>query len=1129
LYFGNDGATDWLFLRRADLNGYWELRNTFTLEDLEPGQVPEQVELQVLRTATLAPNPAYDDIAGRFRILVAEAAISFEFPDASGTFQPRPFPGEDPFADPPYTSANNPYDPDNPIYGGLSYPPAEASLTTARVRFLVSTETYLLDPGLIADSVRVTVDGRSLPPSSWTVDPAGGTITFAPGVIGPQSEVEVVYRWTPVAGAAREFVAALGAGMGDERLGGRALALLTLPVSDAPAPRLGSERTARFSDSLDVHASFGAGPGEPGWHARLAGATAIGFSVADPAGVSLVADMEDDRRTGIGLSEGAWTLSTPSTLLPLLPTPVDLGDRGEVRYENLWEDRPLGGAVLHDISWDNGGNPQFSYGQKAGPYSSADGPPGSAGPSLVLDVAFPPGATDPWAGVSTVLPGLDVGGARRLTVWLRGADIVGEPGQALRIYVEALGRAREDLDADGAIDGESTAADAGYAITPTGGASTVLGSGRFGDSNGSRDTEDRNGNGVLDIGSETGTPIAATGPTYWLASVATGTSAWTEVTVDIADLVAANPGTFRELRGMRLTVVPALPPTVAVTGRVLIGSLAFSGSALASSTASLTVREVTPDEDADLEASPFTDAYPEVYGQLHGSPTYREDHGLLDKSLAADVVTAIAPGAPALAELPIAPPADLRAWKLLKLYLLVPAGNLPPAADDRYVVRLASGSVGLQALLSPSAFREGWNEIAVLLEQPWTVTVNGVEAGTLSGPAGSAGVVGRVSSIQLGLQAGSTGIAAPLRFLADEWHLAAVRLAVETAARVDASVGWRGTMLSAGGIPLLADPLVSAEVEHQAGAFLGAADRVEDRWDAGARATIAGVLAASFGAGQSYTRPISPDPDVLGGLENGSADRRTLVLVLDPEASWAPVIEHRWDRSLTVNRDPYIATAGPQVVVADADRESLSLSERLELESGLTQWLSFSRTWTRDARVLVDATTGTTVDGSGSRGLLEDGQTGISYHWDQGDVSLTLSRDRVFAGPEAADPADGAWSYFPRLVDFFADPTDALIGAAELTLRDRVALALEVPRERILGSTLSVRSEYTEVNVDPATGTRDVNTLSALFIALPVIPDGAGAILLTPDLSLSLAGAYRGVDASLSEGDLLFTPWPGLL
>ena len=98
--------------------------------------------------------------------------------------------------------------------------------------------------------------------------------------------------------------------------------------------------------------------------------------------------MEDDLRIGISLSEGAWTLATPSTLLPLLASPVNLDDRGAVLYENLWDDQLIGGSVLHEISWDNSGNPQFEYDQKAGPYASADSPPGSTANSLVLDVEF---------------------------------------------------------------------------------------------------------------------------------------------------------------------------------------------------------------------------------------------------------------------------------------------------------------------------------------------------------------------------------------------------------------------------------------------------------------------------------------------------------------------------------------------------------------------------------------------------------------------------------------------------------------------------------------------------------------------------------------------------------------------
>jgi hypothetical protein len=331
-------------------------------------------------------------------------------------------------------------------------------------------------------------------------------------------------------------------------------------------------------------------------------------------------------------------------------------------------------------------------------------PRGGSGPSLVLDVAFPAGAIDPWAGVSTTLSGVDAGGARRLSLWLRGIGVAGEPGQELRIYVEALGRAREDLDADGVIDGESSAADPGYAITPTGGTSTVIGSNRFGASDGRRDTEDRSGDGVLDA-ADAGVAIGdPTGPTDWLASVPVGTTSWTEVTVDIADIVAANPGTFRELHGVRITVVPALAPTAPVSGQLVIGSIAFSGSALASKSDALSVREVAPAEDDDLAAYPFAGTYPDEYQRLHGSPSYREDHGLSDKSLAADVVSAIAPGDQALVELPIAPPTGLGAWRLVKLYVLVLTFNLLRAQTP---VQLQLGSS--DGLRRACCIPRGWN------------------------------------------------------------------------------------------------------------------------------------------------------------------------------------------------------------------------------------------------------------------------------------------------------------------------------------------------------------------------------------------------------------------------------------
>lgn len=1124
-YFGHDaGSTPWLFLRRDDLNSYWELRNAFSLDDLEEGLVPEQVAVQFLHTATLAPNPAYDGLVGAFRISLADTTISFEFADATGRFYPRPFPGRNPFGTLPVEPANNPFDPDNPIYGGIAYAPAEASITTARVRYLLSTDTYRLDPGLIVDSVRVTVDGKPLASSSWTVDAVLGTITFAPGVIGPQSDVEVVYRWALLAGAGREFVAAVGASIGDGKLGGRNLLALTLPIPDAPAPRLGEVNRARLADSLDASASFGAVPGETGFAATVSGSAALALTSTELSGVAIIADMEDDRRIGISLSEGAWTLATPSALLPLA-----LDTRGDLRYENLWEELSLGGSVLHGVSWDNSGNPQFTYAQKAGPYNSADSPPGSTSNSLVLDVEFAAGSADAWAAASTAVSGIDASGMQRLTVWLRGMGVTGDSGQALRVYAEALSSMGEDLDGDGALDGETSAADAGFSVTPERGGPTVLGTDRLGRSNGRVDSEDRNGNGVLDDPAEAG--IVLPGPTTYLASFAEGTadSGWIKATVDVASL--ADPGKIlRSIRGIRLTVTPAMDPSTApAAGRILVGGFTFSGSSFSSSSASLSVHEVAPEEDSDLADHPFADAYPVAYERLHGSESYREDHGIADKSLACDVESDIAPDGRALAELPISPPADFTGWKLLKLYVLVPDADLL-AAGASLVVSLASGSDSLEAALpaTPSVFRVGWNEIAALLEPPWTVTVNGAASGSLSGKAG---VIRRVSGVRFGLEAGSAGIVAPCRFLTDEWHLAQARLSLEGAVRVEASAGWRGDLALPGGLPLVSDPFLTAGFEHRTGAFLGPYDRIEDRWHAGLDARLLDGLSVHFTAAQAYDRPAEPDPDVMTGLENGTTDLRSLRLVLDTDTSWVPVIEHRWDRSRALERDPVLATTGPLVQIATTrtDRETVSLAERLEPGIGLAQWASFSRTWTRDAHELLDASDGSVRSTTGSRGLVEAGAAGISWTWTDGKASLQAARDRIFDAPELADPADGAWSYFLRLADLFAAAPNALVGASERTLRDRIILALGAPRTRYLGATLSVEAGYTELNVDSATGSRDVVTRDALSLSLAVSPDGGGRIQLVPEVSAVFSGSYRAVDRTVAEPELLFAPWPGLL
>ena len=426
----------------------------------------------------------------------------------------------------------------------------------------------------------------------------------------------------------------------------------------------------------------------------------------------------------------------------------------------------------------------------------------------MLDVDFPGGSTNAFATVSTVLSGVNAGSAERVTVWVRG---VGITGHALEVYAEALSSMHEDINVGGVLDGEVSAADEGYAITPSSGNPTRLGTDRFGESNGRLDSEDRNGDGALDTDPEAGVALAGAAP---LTTLALGDSAWEPVTLDIAGLVAANADTFRNLRGIRITVVPPR-----ARRRRRLPARSSSAASRSAAPASLRLRQTSPCTRSSPRRTRISTPTRSksrtrtCYRKLHGNETYR-------KITASPTVRSRARWWISI-RMPkhwpssrSRPPADLAAWKLLKLYVLVLPGNLPPS-DASFLVSLASGSDPLEACAAVDRLPCRLERDRVILRRRRGGDgERRVRRDTL--PA-SDGVVQRVSVLRFGLKAGASGISAPLKFFTDEWHVAQARLRVETAARVEASAGWRGTLLSAGGLPLVSDPFVSAGYEHRAG------------------------------------------------------------------------------------------------------------------------------------------------------------------------------------------------------------------------------------------------------------------------------------------------------------------------
>jgi hypothetical protein len=1132
-YFAPPVDGDWLFLRRQGISSYWEMRNAFALEDLGEGRVPEQLTVRILRTGTLAPNEEYADLEGSHSIDAASGVVLFEFTDAGGV-HPRPFPGEKPFR-PPLTPANNPYDPANPIYGGLSYPPSTASITTVRLSYLLSTDIYSLGAGVVEASVRVTVDGVLLASGSYSVDSAAGTISFAPGTVGPESDVEVTYRYAPLAGTGRGFTAALSAEAAGDRWGARNLLAMEIPVLETPAPRLGEERPGRIADSLEGSMLLGARPGETGATLLARAAGALGLEVPNPGGFTIVEDMEDDRRYAVGLSDSAWTIGSKSVLLPALPTPVNLGARGDILYENYWQTVLLGTEVLHGLSWDNSANTHFTYAEKAGPYNAAEeAPGGSPGgtplgteQSLVVDAAFPALSADAWASVTAVLPGADLSNTDTLRMTLRGSGVIGD---SLLVYVEALDRYNEDINANAVLDGEGSAADPGYPITPAGGGSTRLGSDRRGQSNARLDSEDTNANGSLDT-AESGVVISPVGGPSPVASIAPGAEGWTEVSVDITALVRDNPRIFEDVRAIRITLRPSTgSPAVPVSGKVVINGLWFASSPM-TRTPGLLAQEVTAEEDTVVRDHPLSAAYPSLYRSLHGSTAYRAENELTEKSLAVSVAAPIAAGSSESVTRTFVPLADFRSSRRFRLYLFRRDADWTIPADARFEVSLSGGGTEKLAVqLDPALFETGWNELSILLESPWTVTVGGAAAGTLAASGGaSEGMLARLASASFAVTAGPSGVPAGFRFWLDEWHLAETRLRLDTAVRAELRGGWQGTLLSAGSFPLLADPLASVSYEHRQGGFLDPSDRNRDEARGSAEAVLARWLKASATAARAVQRLTDADASVPTALRSDTTDRYGGRLALDLGVPWLPVIEHRWERATVDTRDPSVTPTGSVVIGEGADDESMTLAERMGGTEGLRQSWTYTRTWSSDTRSTWRLSDGQLLASTAGAALADSHAAEIGFRWQGGEASAEFTRAASYLSGSA--PArEGVFASWARRAGLlFASPGAALPGARKEALQDRLLVSASIPPTGRVGLNAAWTAEYGELNVDPVTAARDVACRDVLSLIVPFSPGPSRGLVLTPELSVSFVGSYRQASAALGEARLLFSPYPALL
>lgn len=1120
-YFGSDGERTWLYLRREGVSSYWELKNLYAVEGLEGSEDPGPVALRIVLSASGLENGSYRDLVGRYSVDPTDGVVSFEPRDAWG-FYPRPFPGARPFTDP--DAPVNPFAPDNPIYGGLGDPAPSASVNTLVFRFSPRREELFLDYDILERSVRVQVDGAEIAAGLFSVDYDLGTVSFAAGVVSPSSDVEVSYSVAVPAAELQELVGAVGVDLEAAPLVLRAFSTARLPLRAEQAPRIGEGRIGMFAAGVDVRMDLGAPEGTPGPSAKLAAGAAVMAGVAGAPGVALVADMESGASSSVSTQAEYWILGSRSLLLGSASPPTLLGARGPLRYRDYWRSSLVGGGILEPVSWDDSGNPAFSYAEKAGPYNTADTAPGREERALVLEFDFDlAGDAVPYVSAATSLGGQNLAGAGVLHAAMRG---YGVSGGAVRVYLEVLRVYEEDLNANDSLDGETSVLQSGLPITPLDGTPTVIGTGRDGRADGRIASEDLDGNLQLDppgpyaLDVEEG--VVAGGAGGVLAEIGPGDEAWHTVSLDLRDLIRAHPRVFQEARALRLTVTSA-PGSRPTRGRVLVGGIWFAASGVRNlSPEYLAVQEVSTRADDRVAADAFSLSYPDVYASLHGSAKSRADRGHDERTLVTRLTASLPDGARAAVAAELAAPASLTPYGRFAAYVFLPAWPAPAQAVLRLVIESTPLDY-LAAEVPAGELRQGWNELAFGIGTPYDLAVNGRSTGAV-GVGGSGGILSAVRAFRLEIEARGGEIPEGFELWLDEWHMGDARVSLDTAVYGEASLGYRGAalVLSLGRAasrswPLLGDAFIRAGYERRAGGLADTPDVVAGSWWIGHELVLLNVLRPRLRIGGSWTRP-DLEPSVV---ERAETSTWSYGIGLDTGVPWLPVLDHAYHSTVSEGTRLGLGESGYGAVESLRGSRSVTFEERMRYDPVLAQSYLFTRAW--------EYASAEGAEAGESLRLTETHDARLQLLSGQNRASANFLREeRWTSGAPAFDPLPVS-AYLSTMAAALRPGAEAVPAGSLSARADKASLELSLPRRRFVGAAARTEATYRERDSDASLVTRDAELTSSLNVSLPFSPGGRGDLQVTVTATHTLAASCSDAPASLTELGLLGLGYPLLL
>jgi len=1113
-YFDSSG--EFLYLKKRAFNSYWELRNAYPLPSYE-GTGISSFEVRLLYTENSSPNSNYDDIIDQYSLDSERGVVFFNFTDDTGNFYPRPFPGVSPYSS-PVTTENNPFDPDNPVYGGLSYPTVDKSINKLEFSYSFYTDTFFLDFNVIPGSVEIVVDGKVLKESDYEVDYSFGTVTFREGVVTPTSEIEIKYRYTSFGGGNKGLVGQFGVFYSNDFIDLKNLTLYRSPLRTQEAPELGAEGKRDIYNSTEIGFKIGANEDEEGAYFEAQAGVGLGLTNPNPHGRAIIDDMESSEAIFRVSNEAeSWIIGSESQILE--NTGVQLTTRGDLLYKNYYKSTVLSGEVLEDLSWEIPQDQVFDYSEKAGPYNTSNHPDYSSENSLIMEYEIPDGGEDYYVTMVTPVGPEDFSVYDTFNILFKATEIEGGP---VRLYVEFLKDYNEDLDGDGVLDGEKSVNDNGFVIVPLGGQQTKLGTDREGGSNGTLESEDINGNGVLDS-SESGVIIPGPDGTQYLAEINTGETDWQTIAVPLHNIVQNYSDILQYVTAIRITLT-GTGTSQPLNGLVLINRLWLSGSRIKNNSPDLlSVSEVSIDEDAEVYSNRFSESYPAIYEDLHGPQRYRSQTGHVEKTLVVRAIGDIT--TEASFSVLFGGQMDFSGYRDMKVYLYFPEGQSIPQNFSILIRIKSTDDQFLQAEIEDASFVAGWNEVSLQLFGEKKIYLNGTDAGLLIETA-QLDVLKHVTEIKFIIYPDSGTIGSGFTMWVDEIHLANPENYKSVAYFTGAKLGYRGNLFSVMGFPIMGDCFLYGEYEKKSGSFSSGRGWSEKNTLLESGFSVAKAL--KIDASILWSEKRSDEKVDIEEFESPIESRRVISSSIEysPESSWFPVVGHRYDFTEKGLSKMELEQFGFRDSILKEYENRFTLYTNYSPPFGLWTTWQLARGWIQRIEGKRTSSTPNILESTESGELEHSNRFSIGYGVESFSTSLGFSRDRDFLGSGVTNYSQWYDSYLKRFGDIFSKPSASLESAYLFSSTDSGSFNIEYIPEEVVGFTSSIGFTYSESNFIEDERIRDLLATSTLNIKIPV---NIKLLKVTGSMDRYMTGDYKKFPYNKTEDEILFNLFKTIL